>query len=338
MKDEVPLSGIECWAECGAKSRLKNVYVTSLEGTSRAAMYGITVPSKLLKVDDHPLEGIDIARFRKLLRAGQHRLTFGVGKLRDAAKAKVYADTWQDLNRDLRLAVDEPGRILDSKDDGDGGFYHICLPKVADARRLFVLGTEFLIDHINMSPGSPGSKRANGEATVEDWRKVIGAWADEQEVRGRIKNMNAKECGNFILLCVHYSPNLATDGGPAYELVGACQFFPEACDDHTRSLYISKLKVRKKYQRQGLAQMMYHNAVIYVRDKLATTREELFGKLCKSGLNVLGDNTAAIELYKELGYKITKETKSRVLDDATMIRMEMDLPWAAQPIVPAALN
>jgi len=315
LREEVPIAGIEVWSECSSKGKLENVVVTHVDNTSRAGMLGLTVPSKLLKVDDQPIEGLDQNRFRKMLRTGQHRLTFGVGKLRDSAIAAKYGTLWQCLNKDLRLMMDEPAKPICSKEDGRGGFYHISMPKVVDARRLYVLGLEFLIDHIGTRKTREQEMK---QATVENWLKVIGAWADENEVRTRIRNMSFKECGNIIFQCVHQT--VSANGQMSYELVGFCQFFPEGNDQ--RSLYLSKLMVRKAHQRRGLAQLMYRCALHQVKEKLSANREQLFGNLNRCTLNVLADNHAAMELYRKLGYRVTKETPSRVLTDATMIQME----------------
>ena len=154
-------------------------------------MLGVTVPSKLIKIDDELVFGMERLNFQKLMACGQHRVTFGLGKPIDTMKAIDFLKVWQDLNRNLRLPAEEPRRAINTQEDGHGGFYHICLPRFADARRLYVLGLEFLFDHIHNAMRSSQKKHLYSQTSLQDWAQAAAVWPSESEVRNRISQMKS---------------------------------------------------------------------------------------------------------------------------------------------------
>lgn len=330
LKDQGSELGIEYWCELATTSSLNNAYVKSVQVSSQAAMLGISVPSIVLRINDQPIRGMERSTFKSLMKSGRHCFTFGLGKPTDTMKAVNFIRTWGALNPELRLPAGEPSKFVAVSEFAEAGLYYVCQPKVADSRRLYVLGLEFLYDHICLAMDSPEKRLRFQSTIVQDWAQAAAVWPTEREVHTRVAAArDDRNSGNFILQCIHRLPDSKGPGEPAYELVGACQFFPEG-GVQPYCLYMSKLKVLRLHQRRGVAQLLFRSFLSQVKDKLLHSRPHLFGKLTKTGLEVFADNRVAIDLYQKLGYRITREQPLRGIEAAMICRMEKLLPWTQE--------
>lgn len=171
----------------------------------------------------------------------------------------------------------------------EAGRYHVRVPPVSRAARLRELECEFVLDHCEIFQ----QESWHESLQPSEWCGLVNVLYDDDRALQAITNILAGQTpGHQTLECVYSPPNggQGADGDGSLKTVGYVHVY--CASGH---LDISHLKVERTHQRRGLGSLLLAASV---------RRAEQLGWDAKDlRLVAVSSNTAAVSLYKKLGFR-----------------------------------
>lgn len=184
----------------------------------------------------------------------------------------------------VALAAASHGKVL-----VEAGRYHVRVPPVSRAARLRELECEFVLDHCEIFQ----QESWHESLQPSEWCGLVNVLYKDDRALQAITNILAGQTpGHQTLECVYSPPDgsLGSDGAGIPKSVGYVHVY--CANGH---LDISHLKVERSHQRKGLGSLLLAASV--------RRAEQLNWDAKDLRLVAVSTNTAAVSLYKKLGFR-----------------------------------